>query len=854
MANYANLKATINANIKANGNEEITGPILNTVLNQAVTTLGAGYQYMGVATPATSPGTPDANVFYIAATPGTYTNFGGKVVADGEVAILKYNGSWTKEVSGAATAAQVTQLGREAYYAFFTGAGNTLSYNTIRQLVPGRSYCAVIKNYNWDTTGVTSGSYLFQIASWRGTTSTNLVSIPLNGTREQVYKFTIPSNSERVTIGGRAAIGENVYYYIYDIEDFNEIRQSIGMNTLAGMIESEEIEFVQGKIDSTTGAHGASPTRIHPSVPLHTECGYISVPDGFLIADVFYYTAWTSESSFTFAMHEQIKKRLLIPNTTYPLVRFTITRTTDTYNLSVEQFLTAFDNYIPQIYKDGPAEQKARLDTLSGGNVPISTSIHVGSINASGAIVNSTSYRYTDPIQLKPGWTIAVESKGYNFSPISKTDSTGTRPYTVITFLNSGDTTTLHKYTYKNLTSEVQYIVLSYRFEDGVISYYFDDGFNKVAELDSSDKQGIPETITLEATTYVSTARNYILKNEMVGGVDTLLYSKDCGLTWASTPNTIGDIVFVHWFADGTCLIAGNNAVYTTTDGLTFTPSTILDENGNNFTPSYNAFYRLGNYDSPYYEVNGKEVLIWNDYGISSGYVSRIWYSEDNGATIKCICADNITQDIHNVVINPRHFHRTFVDKDGVLWVTSGDAGVECMLIRGVYSNGAWSFEILASGNEWKLGQFWISGPYAYAVTDYTAGDRPTGIIRWPLSKIADSTAFEYVVKIPNDPPLSSYFEDNAGTKIILPDGIGYKKFYMARHNYQFNQVDISMANNVAPMCLIGPNYNGECIVEGIAGYNENQPFKLNHLRYLFSDGLRGAGVTDFASVNKITG
>lgn len=113
MANYANLKATINANIKANGNEEITGPILNTVLNQAVTTLGAGYQYMGVATPATSPGTPDANVFYIAATPGTYTNFGGKVVADGEVAILKYNGSWTKEVSGAATAAQVTQLGQK---------------------------------------------------------------------------------------------------------------------------------------------------------------------------------------------------------------------------------------------------------------------------------------------------------------------------------------------------------------------------------------------------------------------------------------------------------------------------------------------------------------------------------------------------------------------------------------------------------------------------------------------------------------------------------------------------------------------------------------------------------------------
>ena len=113
MANYANLKATINANIKANGTEAITGPVLNSVLTAAVNTLGAGYQFMGVATTSTNPGTPDANVFYIAATPGTYTNFGGKTVADGEVAILKYNGTWTKEVTGAATAAQVTQLGQK---------------------------------------------------------------------------------------------------------------------------------------------------------------------------------------------------------------------------------------------------------------------------------------------------------------------------------------------------------------------------------------------------------------------------------------------------------------------------------------------------------------------------------------------------------------------------------------------------------------------------------------------------------------------------------------------------------------------------------------------------------------------
>lgn len=137
MANYANLKATINANIKANGTEAITGPVLNSVLTAAVNTLGAGYQFMGVATTSTNPGTPDANVFYIAATPGTYTNFGGKTVADGEVAILKYNGTWTKEVTGAATAAQLTQLGQEVgsnYVVRITSWGNTDNITAIGQV------------------------------------------------------------------------------------------------------------------------------------------------------------------------------------------------------------------------------------------------------------------------------------------------------------------------------------------------------------------------------------------------------------------------------------------------------------------------------------------------------------------------------------------------------------------------------------------------------------------------------------------------------------------------------------------------------------------------------------------------
>ena len=66
MANYAILKAAIAAAIKENGNHEITGNLLQQQLLAMVNSLGVGYQYAGIATLETDPGTPDQNVFYLA--------------------------------------------------------------------------------------------------------------------------------------------------------------------------------------------------------------------------------------------------------------------------------------------------------------------------------------------------------------------------------------------------------------------------------------------------------------------------------------------------------------------------------------------------------------------------------------------------------------------------------------------------------------------------------------------------------------------------------------------------------------------------------------------------------------------
>lgn len=75
MSIFKNLKNTIAANIKDNGVGEITGTVLQEQLINIINELGSGMQFIGVATPTTNPGAPEAPCFYIATKGGQYTNF-----------------------------------------------------------------------------------------------------------------------------------------------------------------------------------------------------------------------------------------------------------------------------------------------------------------------------------------------------------------------------------------------------------------------------------------------------------------------------------------------------------------------------------------------------------------------------------------------------------------------------------------------------------------------------------------------------------------------------------------------------------------------------------------------------------
>ena len=97
MTNWSNLKSVISDAIKTNGNQEITGALLQSTLTNIVNAVGENATFAGIATPTTNPGTPDGPVFYIATHAGIYSNFNSIEVLKGELTILKWNNdTWTK--------------------------------------------------------------------------------------------------------------------------------------------------------------------------------------------------------------------------------------------------------------------------------------------------------------------------------------------------------------------------------------------------------------------------------------------------------------------------------------------------------------------------------------------------------------------------------------------------------------------------------------------------------------------------------------------------------------------------------------------------------------------------------------
>ena len=299
MANYNNLANSIQTVIKTNGNQEITGDVLQQALLALIASMGAaGFLFKGKALVSTDPGTPDQNVFYIAEA-GTYVNFNNITVPENHIGILSYNGSWSASTLQTGTQTEIadncetddptkalsakqgvvldekignldekTSTQKLPIYRVI-GKGNTLSDGIITtDLTPGRSYRLYIKS--WDRSGVTytSSSYvLLRVASDDSQeVATYLVDIATNKSLASYYDITVPADSARIRIFGRVTdgmVGEVVVQDITDIVLNDRILGSLNTSPvdskLAGAELSSDLSVNEGYVVETiTSVEGQS--------------------------------------------------------------------------------------------------------------------------------------------------------------------------------------------------------------------------------------------------------------------------------------------------------------------------------------------------------------------------------------------------------------------------------------------------------------------------------------------------------------------------------------------------------------------------------------------------------------------
>lgn len=214
MGNYEQLKKAVSDVIKKNGNQEITGEIMQNTLLYIISTIGNDATFAGIAVPETNPGMPDQNVFYIASQPGNYSNFGSIKLVDQVLILTNKNGYWVKFDAGITTAAKVAEL-EERSNANSAYIKLTLQYIGVDipyMIEVGKKYKLT---YNGD------------ISNYR---SNNIYGYTSDGVKEQLTSlhssksqvFSTQKDYQRIRIGFNDVIDRTKAMYVL-IEDVTEV-------------------------------------------------------------------------------------------------------------------------------------------------------------------------------------------------------------------------------------------------------------------------------------------------------------------------------------------------------------------------------------------------------------------------------------------------------------------------------------------------------------------------------------------------------------------------------------------------------------------------------------------------------
>ena len=228
-----------------------TGAQIDALLDAANELKTNGFIYKGVATPSTNPGTPTERVAYLASEPGTYTNFGGIVIASGLYSLTYASGTWTGTQMSAGSEIEVVQT---------TGDSTTdvMSQKAVTDRIESYKLIYNDELFSFSTTSSSKSKYYIrEIPFVAG--KTYRVTFTLDAAKSNTIDLylanqtTVSSTLARILIG-RMQVGETTKSIIYTCNDATMIYPSIYIASATSgsfVIVAEEVMSANNAIEAT---------------------------------------------------------------------------------------------------------------------------------------------------------------------------------------------------------------------------------------------------------------------------------------------------------------------------------------------------------------------------------------------------------------------------------------------------------------------------------------------------------------------------------------------------------------------------------------------------------------------------
>lgn len=238
------LKESVEDIIKQNGNNDITGPVLQDVLKTIINHFGNGSVFGGVAIPTTTPINADVNSFYFANTNGIYPNFGGHEILHNNFTVFSnITGVWVAD-----TMVEINAFIKnfEEVNLPFTGPLQLLYNNNLWELIEGKTANIGDTPINSSTKFNMIGfpkdgidNYNFKISDSQTTaTSVDLIMVSAKPAQFSGYLTTIEFISNA---SGKAK------FAILKRNTFNNFPEVAGGQDSFGIFSEFEVDVIAGR-------------------------------------------------------------------------------------------------------------------------------------------------------------------------------------------------------------------------------------------------------------------------------------------------------------------------------------------------------------------------------------------------------------------------------------------------------------------------------------------------------------------------------------------------------------------------------------------------------------------------------